>query len=179
MSFPCLWLGDSTAAPGHRSCTSCVSLLLKYGANPHSKNLRGFLPLHAAALSGSLPIAKAFLKVGVDVDSTSRMTGCTPLHICMQAGTQSGLFLFRAGRQVSHSAGSQPRGGQETSLDCCSQSRTHRPLPQCNLQKHRVIRLSRLIFLCTRDFIQEKGKTFCLLPEGQEQLLLLQRKCLQ
>ena len=97
----------STAGPVTRlppssllpSTTSLPSreLLLSKGADVMARNSGGFTPLHAAAFSGSLPIAKLLLEKGAVLEDAANKSGVTPLIV---AGEENHVEL----RGIPHRA---------------------------------------------------------------------------
>jgi ankyrin repeat protein len=56
-----------------------VKLLLERGADPGHSNVHGWTPLHQAAQSGMIPLAKMLLAAGAPPETSARGDGGTPL----------------------------------------------------------------------------------------------------
>jgi ankyrin repeat protein len=71
-----------------------------------ARNSGGFTSLHAAAFSGSLPIAKLLLEKGAVLEDSANKSGVTPL---MVAGEENHLelaeFFIEQGADVNHAEG--------------------------------------------------------------------------
>jgi ankyrin repeat protein len=64
-----------------------VRLLLARGANPNlsARNAMRVAAIHAASAAGSLPIARALVEAGADVNAVQQ-AGFTPLHAAAMSG---------------------------------------------------------------------------------------------
>jgi len=63
----------------HQSRTDVAELLLEMGMSPNVSDHRGQTPLHLAALSGCIEIAKLLIARGADIDAMERNYNSTPL----------------------------------------------------------------------------------------------------
>lgn len=71
-----------------------------------ARNSGGFTPLHAAAFSGSLPIAKLLLEKGAVLEDSANKSGVTPLIVAGEENhVELAEFLIAQGADVNHPEG--------------------------------------------------------------------------
>ena len=91
--------------------TECVSLLLKYNADPNARaHPSGWTPLHDAAYSNSTETIALLLDAGAQVDARAN-SGATPLCFAAQedAASAAGLLLKRGADLTTRCAGGPVR----------------------------------------------------------------------
>ena len=73
---------DNTALHKVWSRSHIARILIKHGANIHSRTTHGWTPLHQAALNGFSNVAEVLIQNGAEIDAQSN-TKDTPLMIAL------------------------------------------------------------------------------------------------
>jgi len=80
--------------------------LLGNGADVMARNSGGFTALHAAAFSGSLPIAKLLLEKGAVLEDSANKSGVTPLIVAGEENhVELAEFFIAEGADVNRAEG--------------------------------------------------------------------------
>ena len=80
-----------------------TDLVLSKGADVMARNSGGFTPLHAAAFSGSVPVAKLLLEKGAALEDAANKAGVSPLMIAGEENHLELAELFIAkGADINH-----------------------------------------------------------------------------
>jgi ankyrin repeat protein len=80
-----------------------VEMLLAAGVSPRTPEPGGNTPLHAAALSGRLDIARRLIEAGAEVDARHTQDRATPLHYAI-TGDHAAMLEFLLARGADPSA---------------------------------------------------------------------------
>ena len=84
---------QSATAAGY---AKIVDLLIKYGADPNSREQGGYTPLHAAAQNGDIEMIRTLLYGGADLSLRSN-DGKSPLDLAREAGHEGAAKLLEEG----------------------------------------------------------------------------------
>jgi len=78
-----------------------ITMLVKLGQPPDTKNAKGWTPLHCAAYNGNLAAIQALVEAGATVNCVNN-DGDTPLHLCASSSQASACdLLIRLGARTT------------------------------------------------------------------------------
>lgn len=92
----------------HLNFCTCLSILLRHGADMSAEDTKGDTPLHLAAWAGNVEALASLLSHGADVDWLSGRDGYSPLWCAISANhiDAARLLLSKYGARVSLRSGS-------------------------------------------------------------------------
>lgn len=91
----------------HLNFCTCLSVLLRYGADMIAEDTKGDTPLHLAAWAGNVEALASLLSHGADVDWLSGRDGYSPLWCAISAeNIDAARLLLKHGARVSLRSGS-------------------------------------------------------------------------
>jgi ankyrin repeat protein len=92
----------------HLNFSTCLSILLRHGADMSAEDTKGDTPLHLAAWAGNVEALASLLSHGADVDWLSGRDGYSPLWCAISANhiDAARLLLSKYGARVSLRSGS-------------------------------------------------------------------------
>lgn len=84
-----------------RSSKELAQLLIKYDADPNTRNSSGMTPLHTAAISGNMDVVEVLVENGAQVNSKD-IKGNTPLFLAVWDGHEDvAKYLIEHGANVN------------------------------------------------------------------------------